>query len=182
MNLWPIVLILMCVVVVVFGDIFDGVREIFHKYFNMGKLAITPPGIAEIKYPSGARVYRGTEVTLDQVIKPPEIKWYIYNNSTRYTICLIEPNKDDWDNYIITGYRHWLVGNIPEDYISRGEVLSEYELGTSPGEVAGGNHTYIFLLYKQMWPLNFDGSRVDNNIDKCVGYWFSMRFPILIEC
>jgi hypothetical protein len=50
---------------------------------------------------------------------------------------MLEPNKDDWDNYIITGYRHWLVGNIPEDYISRGEVLSEYELGTSPGEVAG---------------------------------------------
>ena len=63
-----------------------------------------------------------------------------------------EPKYREW--------HHWLVGNVPGDDVSKGEVLSEYVgSGPPPGT---GLHRYVFLIYKQNARLDFDEPRLTN--------------------
>lgn len=63
------------------------------------------------------------------------------------------------------GYRkefnHWLVGNIPEDKVAKGEILAEY-VGSGPPE-GTGLHRYAFLLFKQnQGAITFDERRLSS--------------------
>lgn len=53
-----------------------------------------------------------------------------------------------------------LVGNIPGNDISKGEVLSDY-VGSGPPP-STGLHRYVFLIYKQSGKLSFDEPRLTN--------------------
>lgn len=58
-------------------------------------------------------------------------------------------------------FRHWLVGNIPEENIAKGEVLAEY-VGPAPPKNTG-KHRYVFLVYKQtQGSITFDERRLSN--------------------
>lgn len=53
-----------------------------------------------------------------------------------------------------------MVGNIPGNDISKGEVLSDYVGSGPPPET--GLHRYVFLIYKQSGKLSFDEPRLTN--------------------
>ena len=53
-----------------------------------------------------------------------------------------------------------MVGNIPDNDIEKGEVLSAY-VGSGPPPDTG-LHRYVFLVYKQPGKLNFDEPRLPN--------------------
>lgn len=55
---------------------------------------------------------------------------------------------------------HWLVGNIPGNDVSKGEILSAY-VGSGPPQ-GTGFHRYVFLIYKQTEKLEFDEPRLTN--------------------
>lgn len=56
-------------------------------------------------------------------------------------------------------FRHWIVGNIPEENVAKGEVLAEY-VGPAPPKDTG-KHRYVFLLYKQnQGAITFDERRL----------------------
>jgi len=56
-------------------------------------------------------------------------------------------------------FRHWLVGNIPEDNVAKGEILAEY-VGPAPPKNTG-KHRYVFLVYKQnQGAITFDERRL----------------------
>lgn len=58
-------------------------------------------------------------------------------------------------------FRHWLVGNIPEENVAKGEVLAEY-VGPAPPK-GSGKHRYVFLVYKQnQGSITFDERRLSN--------------------
>lgn len=58
-------------------------------------------------------------------------------------------------------FQHWLVGNIPEDKVAKGEVLTEY-FGPAPPKDSG-THRYVFLLYKQnQGAITFTERRLSN--------------------
>lgn len=58
-------------------------------------------------------------------------------------------------------WQHWLVGNIPEDKVAKGEVLTEY-VGPAPPK-GSGKHRYVFLLYKQnQGAITFTERRIGN--------------------
>lgn len=58
-------------------------------------------------------------------------------------------------------WQHWVVGNIPEDKVAKGEVLTEY-FGPAPPQNTG-SHRYVFLLYKQnQGSITFDERRIGN--------------------
>ena len=58
-------------------------------------------------------------------------------------------------------WQHWLVGNIPENKVAKGEVLTEY-FGPAPPKNANA-HRYVFLLYKQnQGAITFDERRLSN--------------------
>jgi len=63
-----------------------------------------------------------------------------------------EPTYREW--------HHWLVGNVPGNDISKGEVLSAY-IGSGPPPNTG-LHRYVFLIYKQPGKLTFDEPRLPN--------------------
>ena len=55
-------------------------------------------------------------------------------------------------------WQHWLVGNMPEDKVARGEVLTESIV--YPSTVI---HRYVFLLYKQnQGAITFTERRLSN--------------------
>uniref|UniRef100_A0A1B0DN64 Uncharacterized protein n=1 Tax=Phlebotomus papatasi TaxID=29031 RepID=A0A1B0DN64_PHLPP len=47
----------------------------------------------------------------------------------------------------VSEVKHWLVGNIPGDDISRGQVIAEY-IGSAPTD-GSGYHRYVFIVYEQ---------------------------------
>lgn len=77
--------------------------------------------------------------------------------------CLIPYHIADPDAPRRGGYnrefRHWLVGNIPEENVAKGEILAEY-VGPAPPNNTG-KHRYVFLVYKQnQGSITFDERRL----------------------
>ena len=55
--------------------------------------------------------------------------------------------------------QHWLVGNIAGCDFRLGQTLSQY-VGAAPGEGTGA-HRFVFLLFAQPSPLNFNEPMLD---------------------
>ncbi|KAF7995061.1 hypothetical protein HCN44_004533 [Aphidius gifuensis] len=102
-----------------------------------------PTDIISIKY-GKKEVNLGNELEPSQTAHIPEIH-FNHTGGYLYTLVLTDPDIP------VKGYnrewQHWLVGNIPEDKVDRGEVLTEY-IGPAPPKNSG-KHRYVFLLYKQ---------------------------------
>ncbi|XP_011707281.1 PREDICTED: protein D2-like isoform X1 [Wasmannia auropunctata] len=110
----------------------------------------------EVKY--GEKVVDlGTELTPTQAHEIPEIH-YKHEGGVLYTLVLTDPDVPRRGGYN-REFRHWLVGNIPEENIAKGEVLAEY-VGPAPPKNTG-KHRYVFLLYKQnQGAITFDERRL----------------------
>lgn len=77
---------------------------------------------------------------------PISIRWPTEPNAL-YTIVLTDPDAPSRQQPKYREWHHWLVVNIPENDIAKGDTLSEY-VGSGPPK--GTNlHRYVFLVYKQ---------------------------------
>jgi len=119
-----------------------------------------PPNVLEVKYPSNAELKLGNELTPTQVKDiPSHIKWSTEANAL-YTICMTDPDAPSRQTPKYREWHHWLVVNIPENNVAKGEVLSEY-VGAGPPK-GTGLHRYVFLVYKQPNRLTPDEPRLTN--------------------
>ncbi|KOC59142.1 Phosphatidylethanolamine-binding protein like protein F40A3.3 [Habropoda laboriosa] len=110
----------------------------------------------EVKY--GDKVVElGNELTPSETHQIPEIH-YKHEGGVLYTLVLTDPDAPTRKGYN-REFRHWLVGNIPEENIEKGEVLTEY-IGPAPPN-GSGKHRYVFLIYKQSrGAITFDERRL----------------------
>ncbi|CAH0402668.1 unnamed protein product [Chilo suppressalis] len=118
-----------------------------------------PEATIELKYPSGAVASQGNELTPTQVKNQPSVS-YKADPAAYYTLVFTDPDNYNTTEPVYREWHHWLVGNIPGNKVSQGEVLSGY-IGSGPPE-GTGIHRYVFILYKQPGKINFDGTRLTN--------------------
>ena len=71
-------------------------------------------------------------------------------------------------------WHHWLVGNIPGNDVSKGEILSEY-IGSGPPK-GTGLHRYVFLVYKQPSKITFSEKRLTNRSGEDRGLFSIKKF------
>lgn len=98
--------------------------------------------LLQISYPNGATVDFGKELKPTQVIEKPQIKWEA-EKGAYYSLLMFDPDA-------ISTYRevrHWLVMNIPESMVEKGDEVIMYR-GSGPPK-GTGIHRYITLVYKQ---------------------------------
>ncbi|XP_013145989.1 PREDICTED: protein D3-like isoform X1 [Papilio polytes] len=124
---------------------------------------IAPAAQLKVKYPSGAEVKEGNELTPTQVKDQPTVKWDAEQN-TFYTVAMTDPDAPSRKEPTFREWHHWLVGNVPGCDVSAGEVLSAYVGAGPPPDT--GLHRYVFLVYKQPGKLTFDEPRLPNTSDK----------------
>lgn len=107
-----------------------------------------PPSVVVVKYPSGAEVKNGNELTPTQVKDVPiQVTWPTEGDSSLYTLCMTDPDAPSRAEPTKREVKHWLVINIPGNKIDQGNTLAEYR-GSGPPK-GTGLHRYIFLIYKQ---------------------------------
>lgn len=125
----------------------------------------------EVKY--GDKVVDlGTELTPTETQQIPEIH-YKHEGGVLYTLIMTDPDVPT------RGYnrewRHWIVGNIPEENVAKGEILAEY-VGPAPPKNTG-KHRYVFLIYKQnQGAITFDERRLGNRDGRFRGRFSTKKF------
>lgn len=114
---------------------------------------VTPKATVTVLYPSDKQVSMGNELTPTEVKDVPSVRWEA-ENSTYYTLAMVDPDAPSREQPIYREVKHWLVVNILGNDLTTGDVLAEY-LGSGPPR-GTGLHRYIFLIYKQNGKLEFD--------------------------
>ncbi|XP_046750050.1 protein D3-like [Diprion similis] len=114
-----------------------------------------PIDLIEVKYGNNV-VNLGNELTPTQVKDIPEVH-FKHEGGVLYTLAMTDP--DVPTRGYNREFNHWLVGNIPEDSVEKGEVLAEY-VGSGPPQ-GTGLHRYVFLVYRQnQGAITFDERRL----------------------
>lgn len=54
--------------------------------------------------------------------------------------------------------KHWLIGNIPDGDVKKGDILADYR-GSGPPK-GSGLHRYVFLVYKQNGKIAYEEKRI----------------------
>ncbi|XP_031699539.1 large ribosomal subunit protein mL38 [Anarrhichthys ocellatus] len=99
---------------------------------------------------NSGQVHYGNRLTPTEASSVPQIAFDAEEGSL-WTILLTCPDEHLLDNE--AEYVHWLVGNIPGGAVQAGEELCHY---MPPFPARGtGFHRYIYVLFKQDGPINF---------------------------
>ncbi|XP_074477109.1 large ribosomal subunit protein mL38 [Sebastes fasciatus] len=99
---------------------------------------------------NGGQVHYGNRLTPTEAASVPQISFEAEEGSL-WTLLLTCPDEHLLDNE--AEYVHWLVGNIPGGAVQAGEELCHY---LPPFPARGtGFHRYIYVLFKQEGPVNF---------------------------
>ncbi|XP_023020256.1 protein D2 [Leptinotarsa decemlineata] len=131
-----------------------------------------PTGKLVIEYPD-VSIHEGYPIVYpSQVKEPPEVYWKVREHGVYCTLCMLDPDAPSRRKNYLGEWLHWLVGNIADYQVDRGDILAEY-IGAGPPR-GTGLHRYIFLLYKQPSKMHFNETKLTNQ------YWkgrekFSMR-------
>lgn len=88
-----------------------------------------------------------------------QIFWKI--ELAKAVIMILDPDPPSRKEPKYREWLHWLIGNIPGNKVSQGEVLADY-VGSGPPKDTG-LHRYVYLVYKQPSKLKFDEKRLPNN-------------------
>ncbi|KPJ07780.1 OV-16 antigen [Papilio machaon] len=102
-----------------------------------------PTALIGLNYPSGAVANLGNELA-PTVVKDQPTVTYDADPSAYYTLVFTDPDNYDGPEPVYREWHHWLVGNIPGNKVSQGEVLSGY-IGSGPpeGTVIDANNNNI---------------------------------------
>lgn len=99
---------------------------------------------------NSGQVHYGNRLTPTEAESAPQISFDAEEGSL-WTLLLTCPDEHLLDNE--AEYMHWLVGNIPGGAVQAGEELCNY---LPPFPARGtGFHRYIYVLFKQEGPINF---------------------------
>jgi len=123
-------------------------------------IAKAPKATVSVEYGGDVSVKGGNILTPTQVKDEPCVKWDA-DSSKLYTLCMTDPDAPSRKDPKFREWHHWLVGNIPGNEVTKGEVLSAYVGSGPPPET--GLHRYVFLVYEQKCKLKFDEQRLPNN-------------------
>ncbi|XP_038591378.1 39S ribosomal protein L38, mitochondrial [Micropterus salmoides] len=99
---------------------------------------------------NSGQVHYGNQLTPTGAASVPQISFDAEEGSL-WTLLLTCPDEHLQDNE--AEYIHWLVGNIPGGKVQAGEELCQY-LPPIPAR-GTGFHRYIYVLFKQEGPVNF---------------------------
>lgn len=116
-------------------------------------LDTAPDTFLDITYPGNKKINFGRVLKPNEVQSQPEVKWNAESN-TFYTLMMVDPDAPSYPQPTNRSIKRWLVGNIPGNNISGGDVLASYS-GPEPLPQTG-LHRYVFLLYKQNGKVNFN--------------------------
>ncbi|XP_046443939.1 OV-16 antigen-like [Daphnia pulex] len=107
-----------------------------------------PPYIVNVDYADHACVHMGNQLVPRQTqLQPQQVNFPTNGSGGLFTLMAIDPDVPSRNNSIYSEFLQWLVVNIPDEDIERGDVLAEY-LGPLPSH-KGGQHRFIFLAHKQ---------------------------------
>ncbi|CAD7086656.1 unnamed protein product [Hermetia illucens] len=118
-----------------------------------------PSQIAKVTFPSGVTASQGNQLKPRQVKAMPTVEWDA-EPSKFYTICMTDPDAPSRRDPKFREWHHWLVGNIPGNNITEGDILSEY-IGSAPPK-GSGLHRYVILVYQQNGKINFNWKKLGN--------------------
>ncbi|XP_043482286.1 protein D2-like [Leptopilina heterotoma] len=118
-----------------------------------------PVNEVEVEY-GKKKVRVGEELTPTEVKNAPEID-YKDDDDALYTLIMTDPDAPSRQTPTNREFVHWLVGNIPEDEVSKGDVLAPY-VGSGPPK-GTGLHRYVFLVYKQKGKITFNEPQLTSN-------------------
>lgn len=114
-----------------------------------------------MQYPSGVSVNLGNELTPTKVKDKPIVSWDAEKNAY-YTLFMVDPDAPSRRNPINREFRHWLVVNIPESSVEKGDEMIEFIGSGAPKNT--GLHRYIYLIYKQPnGPIDFSNEPRSTN-------------------
>ncbi|XP_058812159.1 protein D3-like [Topomyia yanbarensis] len=123
-------------------------------------IAVAPPAIVKVSFPSGHEVNLGNELTPTQVKDQPSVSWDADPNAL-YTLIMTDPDAPSRAKPKMREWKHWLITNIPGSDVASGETIAEY-ISSAPPEDSG-SHRYIFLVYKQpAGKIQFDEPKQSN--------------------
>lgn len=123
-------------------------------------LDAAPKATVTVIYPNDKPVTLGNELTPSDVKDAPSVNWEA-ENSTYYTLAMVDPDAPSRSEPKFREVNHWLVGNIlGNDLANAGDVIADY-LGSGPPK-GTGLHRYVFLVYRQNGKLEFDESRTSS--------------------
>ncbi|KAL3860403.1 hypothetical protein ACJMK2_010528 [Sinanodonta woodiana] len=96
-------------------------------------------------------VYQGNILLPSEAKSIPTVSYDCEDKSSLHTLVMTAPDSHLQDNK--SEYLHWMVGNIPGQSVSVGEVVCPY---MQPFPLKGtGLHRYIFVLFKQSKKIDF---------------------------
>ncbi|KAK6051399.1 phosphatidylethanolamine-binding protein [Cooperia oncophora] len=109
-------------------------------------IGTAPTKIVKAHYDSGVEVNLGNVLTPTQVKNPPKLTWDTEQGAL-YTVIMTDPDAPSRKEPTYREWHHWLVVNVPENDVNKGDALAEY-IGSGPPK-GTGLHRYVFLVYKQ---------------------------------
>uniref|UniRef100_A0A1L8DQ58 Putative phosphatidylethanolamine-binding protein n=1 Tax=Nyssomyia neivai TaxID=330878 RepID=A0A1L8DQ58_9DIPT len=119
-----------------------------------------------VKYPSGAKLNYGNELTPTQVKDIPSVKWHA-DPKEYYTLIMTDPDVPNRIDRSRGQVKHWQVVNIPGKKVDKGEIIAEY-IGSGPPE-GSGLHRYIVLVFLQ------PRGKIDFSQEEKSYYWMVMN-------
>ncbi|XP_068632622.1 large ribosomal subunit protein mL38 [Battus philenor] len=103
-------------------------------------------------------VYTGNVIKPAEALTKPSVT-YESNENTLWTLVLT--NLDGHLTENDKEYVHWLVANIPGNFIDKGDTIVDY---LRPFPLKGtGFHRYVFVLYKQTEKISFEFEKVSTS-------------------
>ncbi|XP_033102660.1 protein D3-like [Anneissia japonica] len=105
-----------------------------------------PANVLEVRY-SDLVVDLGTVLTPTQVQNPPTYLKWAAEEGGLYTIVMTDPDAPSRQDPRVREFHHWMMVNVPETDVSKGDTWSEY-IGSGPPK-GTGLHRYVLIVYKQ---------------------------------
>ncbi|ORX89024.1 OV-16 antigen, variant 2 [Basidiobolus meristosporus CBS 931.73] len=102
--------------------------------------------LLKVVYPGGKAVNLGEELSVEETQKQPEVH-VDAKGDEKYTLIMSDPDAPSRKNPTLGEWRHWVVGNITGNDISKADAVTSY-FGPAPPP-GTGLHRYIFMLYQQ---------------------------------
>jgi len=122
----------------------DVLPEPFTPYFHL-----------KVTYPDEVLVMKGSFLRPSQVLSQPRVEFPSQGSNKWWTLVMTSPDDPEVVELVnelpVRRGRevlHWLITNIPDNDISKGEVLCEY-LPALPKRF-GDPHRYAFLMFEQL--------------------------------
>lgn len=100
-----------------------------------------------MSFASGVTANLGNELTPTQVKDVPKVIWPA-EKGAYYTLLIIDPDSPSRESPMFREFRHWMVMNIPETAVDKGDEVLGCITPFPPED--SGLHRYVFLVYKQL--------------------------------